>query len=620
MFFETGKLDTVTPSIQNTKDRELIELKPGKAPQKNNYRLIFFKQNKAIVLKRKGEKIDYYIFPNKIQFKHFCERINNKEYCFEKKINGKPVYFLNDFLGVGEYESRRLFKNPANIIFILNELKKTLGYTLDYHKTIFSKAVYDAQKINYKEYFLKNEIDSFFGFVNNNAYKDVFLFKDIRKKRKIIVLDINSMYPFLLTKEKYPLPYTLEKKEVKTIEELEEYPFFLIRAKVKLKKSLNEKEKEFIKNFHGIECRIKNYTVPVNMDEENGIITYFFKEEYEFYKKYLDFELEDRVAIVSKDKTSASALEKKVRQIYPKRLSAKAKKKEDERYEIIDSVIKNYLVALPSAFSQNSSVIFEKYFRNEKDFNDFIKEKLALEPLSDMAGKPFSVLKKTTIKLKNKKEVLKVKYKAFSYRFPDNLLHHHGVMFANARILMLKYFEKLYSVKEEFDLEIAYSNIDSIHVSIDAGKYEEFKEFLKKENIVGEELGKLKVETEADYGVWFDVGTYYLFDKNFKILKFANPLPKEKKKPFQIVCAVKDVDEFGFEFYRKYNFFKSFRYVKPVKTENKDLIRFKRLSLKKGCSYEKMQEFVKSNLIELYDLYRETFYELKTKNEQLNKQ
>jgi hypothetical protein len=106
-----------------------------------------------------------------------------------------------------------------------------------------------------------------------------------------------------------------------------------------------------------------------------------------------------------------------------------------------------------------------------------------------------------------------------------------------------------------------------------------------------------------------------LFDKNFNILKFANPLPKEKKKPFQVVCAVKDVDEFGFEFYRKYSFFKSFRYVKSVKTENKDLIRFERLPLEKGCNYEKMQEFVKSNLIELYDLYRETFYKLKTKSE-----
>jgi len=613
--YKTSKIDTIVPNIkEEAKDLELIKLEPGKKPEKKSYSLLFFNGDRIKVLKKRGKKKDYYIFPNKIQFQRFCEKIGKEDYFFTKKINDIPVYFLTEFLGVDEYETRGIFSNYKNILYILGYLKKKLGYDLDYHKTIFSKAIYDAQKRNLKKYKFKNEIDSFFGFFNNNAYKDVFVFKETRKNRKIYVLDINSMYPFLLTLKRYPVPYKMKKIRVSSIKELEKYPFFAIKASVKVKKEISEEDKIFIKNFHAIECRINNYTVPVELSEENSLCTYFFKEEYEFYKDFLDFTLEDEFAIVC-DEIGESSLVPIVKETYPKRLETKRLKKEDKRHEITDSVLKNYLVALPSAYSQNSSVVFEKYFRNEEDFKKFIEKKLAFKIREDEINtKPFSIIFKRYEKI-NGDYVFHVKYRAFSYRFKDNLISHHSVMFANARVLMMKYFLEMFKNREKFGLEIFYSNIDSMHVSIDAQKESEFEEFLREKEFIGEELGKLKIETKGDYGLWFDVGSYYIFDKNYQILKYANPLPKSRKRPFQIVCAIKDYDEFGYEFFRKYNLFKSFRYVKTFENPPyEDFVKFKRMPLQTGCVYENVNAEIRKNLLLNYEVYKQTFYTFKEFN------
>lgn len=93
---------------------------------------------------------------------------------------------------------------------------------------------------------------------------------------------------------------------------------------------------------------------------------------------------------------------------------------------------------------------------------------------------------------------------------------------ANSRVKMMETIESFLQHKS---VEICYSNIDSLHVSILKKDMDGF--LSKHQDIISTKLGDLKIETIADKGYWFDIGRYWL-TRNGKVELFKNKLFNHK--------------------------------------------------------------------------------------------
>jgi hypothetical protein len=89
---------------------------------------------------------------------------------------------------------------------------------------------------------------------------------------------------------------------------------------------------------------------------------------------------------------------------------------------------------------------------------------------------------------------------------------------ANARLKIIKTIERFLSHKS---VEICYSNIDSLHISILKSEVNQF--LLENEDIISNELGDLKIQSVSDSGYWFDIGRYWLINGD-SVSLFKNTL------------------------------------------------------------------------------------------------
>ncbi|MBQ8707337.1 MAG: hypothetical protein IJ523_04565 [Succinivibrionaceae bacterium] len=100
----------------------------------------------------------------------------------------------------------------------------------------------------------------------------------------------------------------------------------------------------------------------------------------------------------------------------------------------------------------------------------------------------------------------------------SNVFSLYALVIARARVKMMETIEFLTGFDK---LRICYANVDSLHVSIDKNDFQSFVEFLNSKGLVGEQLGKLKIECVADSGTWFFPGRYWLYNGN-KIVQYKN--------------------------------------------------------------------------------------------------
>ena len=98
-----------------------------------------------------------------------------------------------------------------------------------------------------------------------------------------------------------------------------------------------------------------------------------------------------------------------------------------------------------------------------------------------------------------------------------NICSLYSLVIARARIKMMETIS-LFSGFE--DLEVCYANVDSLHVSVPRERYPKFQQFLCEKNLLGENLGQLKIENTASYGIWFFPGRYWLYDE--KVVQYKN--------------------------------------------------------------------------------------------------
>jgi hypothetical protein len=98
---------------------------------------------------------------------------------------------------------------------------------------------------------------------------------------------------------------------------------------------------------------------------------------------------------------------------------------------------------------------------------------------------------------------------------------------ARGRICLLEMMERI--LKSALDVEICYTNIDSIHFSLPNESLEPVLTWLKSE--CSDALGSFKIESVTKHGLWLEPGRYWLYSD--AVEKFRNRSVGDQKHPFK---------------------------------------------------------------------------------------
>lgn len=98
---------------------------------------------------------------------------------------------------------------------------------------------------------------------------------------------------------------------------------------------------------------------------------------------------------------------------------------------------------------------------------------------------------------------------------------------AHGRILVLKLMEYVLSLNS--DIQICYSNIDSVHFSLPSIHLDRVLKQLEAK--ATGQMGSFKVEAVSTCGLWLEPGRYWLYGE--KVEKFRNRSVSSSKDPFR---------------------------------------------------------------------------------------
>jgi hypothetical protein len=171
--------------------------------------------------------------------------------------------------------------------------------------------------------------------------------------------------------------------------------------------------------------------------------------------------------------------------------------------------------------------------------------------------------------ISNKKDFLFYKYKTGYKVKVINFDNHKSVysissqILANSRLKMIQTIERFL---KHPSVEICYCNIDSIHISILEKEVDNFINMNR--DIISNKLGDLKIEAIAKTGYWFDIGRYWLKNKDEVVLfknsyfnQRGNSQPYLKNRKVNTVCLR---DNFNFVKTNYINIYNKFSYTKRI--------------------------------------------------------
>lgn len=397
----------------------------------------------------------------------------------------------------------------------------------------------------------KNKYDYFFAFAYKGGYQEVFKLKEEREDRVVISFDFNSMYidgmmdKFMEPKSIKYKKFTSQPKIFNTLEN------GLYRVILKNPKNT------FFASYHPFKYMkiFQSFSFQLEIDQEIELL--LFKNELLYYKKF--FEDVKLIEGFYSIKTISHPLKNDAIQIYKERLNYK-----NEGNQILCDLAKYKLITIHS--STNPKNFKSLFFTTKEKMLNYLSSEFMLTFPNDISidEKLYLISKSdyfTFIKVKNGFEV-----KCIDYKNNKSVYSISSQIIANGRLKMIQTIEKFL----QFDsVEICYCNIDSLHISIQKDKTDDF--LSKYSNMISNKIGDLKIETIASKGYWFDIGRYWLVeDKSVKL--FRNVLfnylgNKEKFLKSRIFKRIHKVNNFSYVKTLYLNIYKSFSYSKKLEKE-----------------------------------------------------
>ncbi|EGU0150144.1 hypothetical protein JFQ72_004390 [Vibrio parahaemolyticus] len=421
------------------------------------------------------------------------ELLNAKEFAVRYNVKVCSIESYYPFLSDIKY-SNDLEINLDNLIKSLRYAK-----SLGFRNQSFSKVVtQDFRSTLLNKLFMKSEFDSKFYFSYSVPYQEVFRFLETRKDRTVVALDFNSMFASCLQGE-FIDPKRLEFVSIKALYDGKKLSQGIYKV------VLRNPTTSFIRNYHLFRITKDFKSYAFSLSGINEIEAILHKEEVEYYHNHFSTIWIDS-GYVSQS-SMGHPLYKKSTELYKKRLRSKnlGKKTLEKKYKLELAMLHSIT---------NSKSFKSKEFRNLKDVSTFLKREFDLD---------IDFSKEISVKrfFKSSHFFLNRSSQGFTLRYVDiyskiTAYSLSSQVMAKVRLKMLTLLEELLRLDK---IELCYINTDCVHVSFPKNSEKEFWE--KTQHLVGDELGKLKVEAVADSGYWFDVGRYFLYEKG-KVIKFSN--------------------------------------------------------------------------------------------------
>ena len=419
-------------------------------------------------------------------------------------------------------------KNYKFLKSILHKCKSLYGLPNGYYSTLFFNKI--AKKIRKTSF-----LDLVFAFTQKGGYQEVFALKELRDDRKILAYDFNSMYPSCLTKALYPDPSKLVYKEFNCI-----YDQSLGLGYGVFHVILKNPTSDFIKRYHNIKYLYLTKRYDFNLEDEDCVETLLQTCEIEFYSKHFS-EIKIIDGVFS-EVGIRHPLAQTVKALYKKRLTAGKNNKE------LESFYKKLLTIACSSSGhiKSTSSEFNTGDLKIESLFQWIEINLGISQPECM---PNSIYLHKLV-ANGKITLKKTSNDKFLFSIPldlpeksqvniDHVYVFSSYMFALARVKMLELLEFI----SKFSLckaEICYVNVDSVHVSVEAKFSENMKKYLIEADFADigktKELGKLKLEHEADKAIWMGQGRYWLI-KDGVLFKYVNAMMNIKR--INECCAVK---------------------------------------------------------------------------------
>jgi len=441
-------------------------------------------------------------------------------------------------------------KNYYELISLLNKVDeldikgKSLAHNLS------TKYLYKIErKLRHK-----NKYDYFFAFAYKGGYQEVFKLKEEREDRVIISFDFNSMYIDGMM-GKFMEPKSIKyKKFASQPENLKTLAYGLYRVILKNPKN------SFFASFHPFKYTKMFQSFSFQLDSHQEIELLLFKNELMYYKTFFN-EVEFLEGFYN-TKTISHPLKNEAIKTYSDRLDYK-----NEDNQILGDLSKYKLITMHS--STNPKNFKSLFFTTKEKMLDYLSHEFMLSFPSDILidEKLYLISKNNYFTFDRVKNGYKVK--CIDYKNNKSVYSISSQIIANGRLKMIQTIEKFL---QSDSVEICYCNIDSLHISIQKDKVDDF--LSKHSNMISDKIGDLKIETIASKGYWFDIGRYWLIeDKSVKLFKNAlfNYLGnKEQFLKSRIFKRVHKFDDFSYVKTIYLNIYKAFSYSK--KLEKKDFI------------------------------------------------
>jgi hypothetical protein len=469
-----------------------------------------------------------------------------------------------------------------NYKVLINKLIKLKSLNINYvslPKYFSTKYQYDVErKVRYK-----NNYDKYFALAYCGGYQEVFKFKEERKDRCVIALDYNSMFvscmegDFLKPKKIQHIIISPVKTNLNQLEN------GLYRVKLKKPKET------FFRSFHPFKFTTVVNSLAFKLKSDDCLELLLFKNELEYYSKF--FESFEIIEGLVSDETIPHPLYKKARNIYKKRVKAKKEEKNE-----LSNLYKYQLLMMHS--STNASRSKKKRFKSITELLNFLFEEFRIEKPSNIKISQFFKLLqiKKHFKVSNLNNYFELTYPCFSSSIQVQSIS--AQILANSRIKMLKLIDELLNYPS---LEVCYINVDSIHISIEKFRLDDF--FKVNKNKISDNLGELKIQAIGNKGYWFDVGRYWIKD-NDEIITYANTVFNHRGCDNPFIKINKEVirNKVGFfEFTKTYfqNINNSFAYSKKLNyIPNNDTGNFDRFSYDDISSLSSMVETILDEKLE----------------------
>lgn len=445
---------------------------------------------------------------------------------------------------------------------------------------------YVARKIHHK-----NNYDSAFFFAYKEPYQEVFKLKEERANRKVIALDFNSMYIDSM-KGAFCDPASIEYKNLRnTPVDYNNLNTGIYRVK------LISAKHNFIYHYHPFRYKSLGHSSYFHLKESDGIETVLNDKEIVYFSRFFE-RTEIIEGFVSNSVIQHPLITKGLNQ-YSERLYHR--RRGDKLKENLCNLSMQHMHS-----STNQRRYITKFFRSLDDIRVFLSNEFQINSL-DLDDNSLINFLSNSKHFNLSKSAEKYKLIHLNIKHPGNVFSLSSQVVSNARLKVMKTIERLIT---QPSVEICYVNVDSIHISI---QQDLVNEFLRKNNdIISNELGKLKIEAIADQGYWFDVGRYWLFKDKEVILHKNKGFNKHySSKPFifnRRTVSLTNTDSFTHLNSRIISLEKDLTYHKKLIINSKHHFSFVRFS------FDEIRDLTAANNTEAYERLRSTSHKLNLLN------